>query len=384
MWKLPPARTLLVFTLAASVAGAALSATAGASAVAVRERALPRTLTPQTVQFTSSPPTDAVVGGPTYTPTAAANPSGESVSFAVDPATTNGACVLEAGVVAFVNAGSCVIDADVPGTGGSTGYGPAQAQQTIPVAQAGTTAVLTVGPASLAAQVTATAPSDGTPSGEVVFSVEGRLLGSVALSAGVATLAYTVPADTTETITATYAGSAGYAGSSASQTVTGPTVEDAFVTKPTIRAVLSSRAHRNRRGWWHTVLTVRFVCNRAGSVIVGGCPKPVVLRHSVRDATLTRRIRTTAGTGASVTVRHIRMDLGAPRVRVAGVRRGGHYRAVARARCVASDRVSGIVSCRLRVHVRRGAAVEKITYTATAVSGAGVVRSASVTAYVAG
>jgi hypothetical protein len=36
------------------------------------------------------------------------------------------------------------------------------------------------------------------------------------------------------------------------------------------------------------------------------------------------------------------------------------------------------------VHVRRGAAVEKITYTATAVSGAGVVRSASVTAYVAG
>ena len=137
MGKLPLARTLLVLTLVTFVAGATLSATAGARALAVRARLLPRTPTPQTVQFTSSPPAGVVVAGPTYTPTASAVPSGEPVSFAIDPATTNGACALQAGVVSFLNAGSCVIDADAPG-GGSAGYAPAQAQQTIAVAQAGT------------------------------------------------------------------------------------------------------------------------------------------------------------------------------------------------------------------------------------------------------
>jgi hypothetical protein len=330
------------------------------------------------VQFTSTPPASAVVAGPTYTPTASASPPGATVTFAIDPASTNGACTLQAGVVAFVNAGSCVIDADAAGSGGDA---PAQAQQTITVAAAATSTALTVGATSLSADVSALAPSDGVPSGQVVFSVEGRTLGSVTLTAGQATLAYTVPADTTETISATFTGSSGYLGSAASQTVSGPTVEQAFVARPTIRAILRSRAHRNRRGWWHTVLRVRFVCDRAGSVIIGGCPRPVVMRRSVRDGTLTRRIRTTAGTGASVTVRHIRIDLGAPRVRVAGVRWHGHYHKLVRARCVASDRVSGILACRLRVHLRRGAGRETVIYTATATSRAGVVRSASVTAY---
>ena len=375
MRRLPSARTLLAL---AFVAGAALSTNAGARERSpdMRARSLAQAQPQQTVAFTSSPPATAVVAGPTYTPTASTGSSGGAVTFAIDPATTNGACTLQNGVVYFVNAGSCVIDADASGA--------APAQQTITVSAAGTATALTVGATNLSAQVGALAPSDGTPSGTVVFSVEGRTLGSATLTAGAATLAYAVPADITETLTASYTGSSDYASSSASQTVTGPTVEQAFVVKPTIRAVLRSRLRRNRRGWWHTIVRVRFVCDRAGSMIAGGCPKPVVIRHSVRNGSLTRSIRTIAGASASVTVRHIRIDLGAPHVRVVGVRRDGHYRTLVHARCLARDRISGIVSCRLHVHVRRGAARETVTYTATAISGAGVVRSTSVTAYVSG
>ena len=63
----------------------------------------------QTVAFSSPAPSSPTVGT-TYTPTATAS-SGLPVAFAVDAASTPGACTLGGGAVSFTGTGTCVIDA---------------------------------------------------------------------------------------------------------------------------------------------------------------------------------------------------------------------------------------------------------------------------------
>jgi hypothetical protein len=83
----------------------------------------------QTINFTSTPPSNAVVGGPTYTPTATAT-SGLDVTFTID-ATATSVCSISAGVVSFDSAGTCVINAD---QAGNENYKPAaQVQQSFTV-----------------------------------------------------------------------------------------------------------------------------------------------------------------------------------------------------------------------------------------------------------
>lgn len=85
----------------------------------------------QTVQFTSTPPTSATAGGPTYTPSATAS-SGLAVAITLDPASSG--CSLSGGVVSFTSAGTCVIDAN---QAGNSDYLPApQVQQNIVVSVA--------------------------------------------------------------------------------------------------------------------------------------------------------------------------------------------------------------------------------------------------------
>ena len=68
----------------------------------------------QTVAFTSASPSLTLVGAPTYTPVAAAS-SGLSVAITLDAASTG--CSLTDGVVSFIGAGVCVIDANQAGNG---------------------------------------------------------------------------------------------------------------------------------------------------------------------------------------------------------------------------------------------------------------------------
>ena len=82
----------------------------------------------QTVSFTSTAPGSGSAGGATYTPTATAT-SGLTVAITLDASSTG--CALNAGVVSFTAAGSCVIDANQAGT---TNYSAAtQVQQSIAV-----------------------------------------------------------------------------------------------------------------------------------------------------------------------------------------------------------------------------------------------------------
>gem|GEM_PF-454780 len=67
----------------------------------------------QTITFISTTPTSAVVGGATYSPTAAAT-SGLPVEFTIDSYASS-FCSISAGIVSFTAAGTCVIDANQAG-----------------------------------------------------------------------------------------------------------------------------------------------------------------------------------------------------------------------------------------------------------------------------
>jgi hypothetical protein len=323
-----------------------------------------------------SAPASAIVGGAGYA-LAATTDSDQPVTFAVDPAASNAACSIANDIVTFAHAGSCVIDAQ---TGADADFSAASATQTITVAAAATTTGLVVGTGSLTATVAAVAPGGGIPSGDIVFSVEGRVLGSATLVNGVATLSYSTPPNVTETILASFGGDGDYTASSAAVTVNGPDIEPTFVAKPTIAAVLTSNAPRNSSGWFHTRVRVHFICNGAGSQVLGGCPPTAVLDRSGADLTLSRTIHTTSGNEATVTLRGIKIDLTKPRVQIVGARNhalshGGRPLVS----CSASDQVSGIKSCRLQTTVKRTSTAETIICTATAISWAGVAERTATT-----
>jgi hypothetical protein len=69
---------------------------------------------PQSIMFTSTPPTDPVARGSTYTVTATGGPSGSPVSFT---SVTPMVCSVEASIVSFVGPGTCTIDANQAGAG---------------------------------------------------------------------------------------------------------------------------------------------------------------------------------------------------------------------------------------------------------------------------
>jgi hypothetical protein len=69
---------------------------------------------PQTIIFTSTPPANATVGGPTYTVTATGGGSGNAVVFTIDSPAA-GVCSISGAAVSFVGNGTCVIDANQAG-----------------------------------------------------------------------------------------------------------------------------------------------------------------------------------------------------------------------------------------------------------------------------
>ncbi|HTX31319.1 MAG TPA: hypothetical protein VMD09_08030 [Solirubrobacteraceae bacterium] len=84
---------------------------------------------PQTITFTSTPPSPATVHG-SYVPQASGGSSGNPVVFSVDPSST-GTCTLTGSTVSFTDPGTCVIDAN---QAGSSEYQAApQAQQSVSV-----------------------------------------------------------------------------------------------------------------------------------------------------------------------------------------------------------------------------------------------------------
>jgi hypothetical protein len=98
----------------------------------------------QSISFTSSPPSGAIVGGPAYTVSASAS-SGLSVSFSVEPA-SSGVCTLSGTTVSFVGAGTCTIRAEQAGNASYQAAAPVT--QSFAVSLAGQTISFTSSPPS--------------------------------------------------------------------------------------------------------------------------------------------------------------------------------------------------------------------------------------------
>ncbi len=115
----------------------------------------------QSVAFTSSAPSPALVGGPTYTPSASAT-SGLAVTLTLDASSTG--CALAGGAVTFTAIGTCVLDADQPG---NSSYAPAaQVQQSISIV------------ATQSIAFTSSAPSPAVPGGATYTPAANASLGA--------------------------------------------------------------------------------------------------------------------------------------------------------------------------------------------------------------
>jgi hypothetical protein len=141
--------------------------------------------TSQTITYTSTPPSNAAVGGATYAVTATST-SGLPVTFTVD-ASSGGSCTISGSTVTMVHAGTCTIDANQPG---NSGYAAApQVQQSFTVARGSQTITFTSSPPSPAGAnsppytVTATATSGLA----VTFSVDPASTGVCTISGSTVT-----------------------------------------------------------------------------------------------------------------------------------------------------------------------------------------------------
>ena len=137
----------------------------------------------QTISFTSTAPTSATVGGTGYTPIATAT-SALPVTFTIDAAST-GVCSIAGGVVSFVGAGTCTVNANQAGNGAFSAapqvqqsFAVGRASQTISFTSAAPTGA-TVGGATYTPLATATSGL------AVAFSIDATSTGVCTISSGV-------------------------------------------------------------------------------------------------------------------------------------------------------------------------------------------------------
>jgi hypothetical protein len=148
----------------------------------------------QTVTFTSTNPSPAAPYT-TYTPAATAS-SGQPVTYSLDPSTVAGVCQISSGVVTFVNAGTCYIDAYQVG---NAAYFAASAQQAVTVAGQITQTISAITfngsstpPSNPTGGSTYTLAATASSGGPVVFSLDSSsTAGACNLSGNTLTIGYT-------------------------------------------------------------------------------------------------------------------------------------------------------------------------------------------------
>jgi subtilisin family serine protease len=214
-----------------------------------------------------------------------------------------------------------------------------------------------IGQDALIAEVKAVAGGMPVPTGTVTFKVDGNKVGSAPLKNGQARLGYQVPAGATREIEAVYPGDSDFEGSSAK----------AERSDPVLTATVTSKSRKNGRGWYRRPVNIDFACATNGAELTGDCPARQSLKRDGRGQTADATITATDGGSASVHLEGINIDRTRPVVRIRGVRPGRIYRKVRRARCVARDRTSGVLRCKIRKR-RRG---KRVIYRATATDRAG-------------
>jgi hypothetical protein len=172
----------------------------------------------QAIAFTDSLPASAVYSSNlTYAISATGGGSGNAVTFGVTgPATLTGSTLTITGV------GTVVVTANQAGNANYTAATAVTQSVVVNKANTATSRVSSANPAIFGQPVTFTAtispvaPSTGTPTGTVQFSVNGSAVGSpVTLSGGQATYSSSTLAIGSDSITAVYSGDSNFFGSAA-------------------------------------------------------------------------------------------------------------------------------------------------------------------------
>lgn len=318
----------------------------------------------QTITFTELPPQVTAVGA-AFDIAAVGGTSGQPVVFT---STTPGVCTVSGSTVTLVGLGTCVIDADQAAWGN---HAAGHASLRFEVSKVASRITLSLDPASPAKPgagepVTATATvtlADGTaPAGAVQFSVDAQPFGApVPLSTdGTARTASTADLGLGEgwhevgaVFVPTGATIAGSDVVTHLEVVDAPpVVEEPEQVDPAITARLSSRHQPTKWGWYRSPVTVRFTCVTGSAELATTCPRPVKVRRSGADQQVTRTISDVDGATDAVTV-GVDLDRRKPKVRVKGIKRGGHYNQVPKIRCVAKDKLSGVAKCKVKTKVTR-------------------------------
>jgi hypothetical protein len=177
----------------------------------------------QTVAFTSTAPTGAVVGGPVYSATAFAT-SGLPAAITVD-ASASTVCSISGGNVSFQDAGTCVLDAN---QGGNSNYNAAgQVQQSF-----------SVNPASQTVAFTSTAPTNALVGGPVyaaTASATSGLPAAVTVDASAAAICTIVSGNVSFQAAGTCVLDANQGGNASYNAA--PQVQQSFVVDPTNQTV---------------------------------------------------------------------------------------------------------------------------------------------------
>ena len=246
-------------------------------------------------------------------------------------------------------------------------YASATAQQVLRVSLAATTTTLFVRRSTLSATVRPAAPGAGSPSGSVVFTRQGVVLGSALLSSGVATLTYATSAGIENEISATFEGDGDFQASSA--------LTASF--DPIVSADVSASDGKSSYGWYRTPVTVSFRCLTLGAALTEPCPAPVTLDADGSGQSVSRTVNANNGGVGTTVVTGIDIDRDAPSVRIVGVSDGDHYvLQPPSASCAGSDALSGIATCTLT----EDTVGNTTTYVATAIDKAGNAETVAVTA----
>jgi Tol biopolymer transport system component len=221
----------------------------------------------QTITFTSSPPSDAVYNGPTYTVAATAT-SGLAVTFG---SSTPAVCSVSGSTVSFVGVGTCTVTAD---QAGNANYAAApQVTQSFAVSQATQTIMFT-----------STPPSDAVYKGQT-YTVAASATSGVAVTFGSSTPGVCTMSGSTVsfvgvgtcTVTADQAGNANYAAA--------PQVTQSFAVGPATQTITFTSAPPN---------PAYIGGSYAVAAIGGGSGNPIVF------SSLTQGVCTVAGSTVSL------------------------------------------------------------------------------------
>lgn len=135
---------------------------------------------------------------------------------------------------------------------------------------------------------------------------------------------------------------------------------------PGLTSTLSSST-APRAGFYGTPVTVSFACTGSRPVT---CPAPVTLRADGRNQKIARTITDDQGVSASTTVT-VSIDGTKPTVKVTGAKNGATYAAVRKLTCKASDKLSGVKSCKVTTTRKRTAKGVLVKWVGTAFDKAG-------------